>query len=93
LTPFTIVILELLAMAGPLAALAGGPVRVVVFEDAVGGIRATGRAGETLRRAGLDVTVEGIGVSPNADKRAALAGVAVRVVDTLDEGLAPIIGG
>lgn len=80
-------------LAGPLAALAGGPVRVVVFEDAVGGIRATERAGETLRRAGLDVTVEGIGVSPNADKRAALAGVAVRVVDTLDEGLAPIIGG
>ncbi len=80
-------------LTGPLAALAGTPARVIVFEDSTGGIRATERAGEALRRAGLDVTVEGVGVSPHADKRAALEGVAGRVVDTIDEGIAPVIGG
>lgn len=78
-------------LTGPLAGLAGGPTRVIVYEDSAGGIRAVERAAEYLRQAGLSVTVEGIGVSPHADKREALAQVAGRVVDTIDEGIEPII--
>ncbi len=71
--------------------MAGGPTRVIVYEDSAGGIRAVERAAEYLRQAGLSVTVEGIGVSPHADKREALAQAARWVVDTIDEGIAPII--
>jgi hypothetical protein len=75
-------------LAGPLAALADRRTRVIVFEDAAGGIRATRRAVELLGRAGLEVAFEGVGVSPQADKRAALAQVADHVVDDINSGLA-----
>ena len=76
-------------VSGPLAAL-DGPVRVVVLEDSTGGIRATQRATELLVSAGLDVTFDAIGVSPHADKRAALATVAGHVVDDVNAALALI---
>ncbi|HVO69137.1 MAG TPA: hypothetical protein VMT24_03770 [Aggregatilineaceae bacterium] len=75
-------------LVGPLAALADQRTRVIVFEDAAGGIRAAQRAVELLQRAGLDITLEGVGVSPQADKRAALAQVADHVVDEINAGLA-----
>ena len=74
-------------LTGPLAALREGAVRVLVFEDSTGGIRATRQAAERLAQAGLDIIFEAVGVSPHPDKRAALAGVADRVVDNINEGL------
>jgi hypothetical protein len=47
---------------------------------------------EQLKRAGLAVTFEAVGVSPNADKQAALARVADRVVDDVNAGLALVPG-
>ena len=74
-------------LSGPLAALAGGFTRVIVFEDAVPGIRAVQLAVERLRAAGLSIAFEGIGVSSHTDKRAALAEIAVHVVDDVNTGL------
>jgi hypothetical protein len=79
-------------LIGPLAALRGRSTRVIVFEDSTGGIRATRHAAERLVLAGLDVTFEAVGISPNADKRAALAGVADHVVDDVNAGLALVYG-
>lgn len=78
------------SLTGPLAALRGSPVGVVVFEDSTGGIRATRQAVERLTQAGLDVTLRAVGVSPNPDKRAALAEVADQVVDDINAGLAVV---
>jgi hypothetical protein len=75
-------------LTGPLAALADHRTRVIVFEDAAGGIRAARRAVELLGHAGLEVAFESVGVSPQADKRAALAQVADHVVDEINAGLA-----
>lgn len=79
------------ALTDPLAALAGQPTRVIVFEDSPGGLRAAARAVERLQEAGLDVTFEGVGVSPQADKRAALVPVADRLVPDVNAGLAPVL--
>ncbi len=78
-------------LTGPLAGLADRPARVIVLDDAITGIHAVRAAVERLREAGLDVMFEGIGVSPQADKRAALAQIAGRVVDDVNEGLALIL--
>jgi hypothetical protein len=75
-------------LVGPLAALRDGSTRVIVFEDSTGGIRATRHAVERLADAGLDVTFEAVGVSPNPDKRAALDKSAGHVVDDINAGLA-----
>lgn len=80
-------------ISGPLAGLRHSATRVIVFEDAAGGIRAAHGAASLLQRAGLDVSVVGIGVSPNADKRAALAPVADHLVDDVNAGLALVLGG
>lgn len=80
-------------LEGPLADLRGQRVMVTVFEDAVGGIRATQAAGHLLQGAGLDVRVRAIGVSPHPEKRAALATVAERVVEDVNAGLALIWSG
>ncbi len=80
-------------VTGPLARLRDGATRVVVFEDAAGGIRAVRDAVDYLVRAGLDVTVTGVGVSPHADKQAALAPVADHVIDEVNAGLALILDG
>ncbi len=82
-------------LIGPLAALhdritVNGPVRVVVFEDSTGGIRAAREAVSHLIRAGMKVQFEAVGVSPNVDKRAALRDVADQVVDDINAGLALI---
>ncbi len=77
-------------LTGPLAALDSRPTRVIVFEDSPGGIRAGRRAVEQLQRAGLAVSFEAIGVSPQADKREALSAVTDRVVDDVNTGLALI---
>jgi hypothetical protein len=74
-------------VSGPLEALKEGSTRVIVFEDAAGGIYATRRAVETLQNAGLDVVVEAVGVSPHEAKREALRAVADRVVDDVNEAL------
>ncbi|MBI5958872.1 MAG: hypothetical protein HY866_09070, partial [Chloroflexi bacterium] len=73
---------------GPLADLDHQPTRVFVFEDSTGGIRAVRSAVELLRQTGLDITLQSVGVSPNADKRAALAEVADHLVDDVNSGLA-----
>jgi orotate phosphoribosyltransferase len=78
-------------LTGPLAGLADRPARVIVLDDAITGIHAVRAAVERLREAGLDVMSEGIGVSPQADKRAALVQIAGRVVDDVNEGLALIL--
>ena len=77
----------------PLARLRGQTVRVVVFEDSTGGIRATERAAELLRQAGLDVTFEAVGIAPEASKREALAAVAGHVVDDVNQALEPYLAG
>lgn len=71
----------------PLARLQGDSTRVVVFEDASGGIRATRGAVEMLRAAGLDVTAEAVGVSPHPAKQESLGAVADRVVNDVNEAL------
>lgn len=78
---------------GPLTGLRHSATRVVVCEDATGGIRAVRGAASLLQRAGLDVSVVGIGVSPNADKRAALAAFADRLVDDVNDGLTLALDG
>ena len=78
-------------LTGPLSALRERALRVVVFEDSTGGIRATQRAAELLRRAGVDVSFEAVGVSPHADKRAALAEWTPHVLDEINAGLARVL--
>ncbi|MCD4684552.1 MAG: hypothetical protein K8S97_01270, partial [Anaerolineae bacterium] len=79
-------------LTGPLAELQGQPVRVIVCEDSTGGIRATRGAVELLRRASVDATFEAVGISPNPDKRAALAQLTDQVVDDINVGLALALG-
>ncbi len=74
-------------LVGPLAALAGQPFRVVVFEDSRGGIQGVRSAVELLRRAGLDVACEAVGIAYEPSKREALYPVAGRVVDDVNEAL------
>jgi hypothetical protein len=74
-------------ITGPLAALGDHSLHIVVFEDAAGGIRAVRHAVSLMQQAGLDVTFEGVGVSPQPDKRAALSEVADQVVDNINDGL------
>ncbi|MBN1286695.1 MAG: hypothetical protein JXB47_14950 [Anaerolineae bacterium] len=75
-------------LGGPLATLlAAGPVRVTVFEDTPGGVRAVRRAGDLLRAAGVDVTVRAVGVSDSAVKRAALAPLTDMQVGEVNAGL------
>lgn len=76
---------------GPLSLLVNEPTRVVVFEDARGGIQATQRAVELLSRAGLPVTCEAVGVAEEATKRQALDEVADRIVSNVNQGLAPYL--
>jgi len=78
-------------LTGPLTALRESALRVVVFEDSAGGIRATQRATELLRGAGVDVRFEAVGVSPHADKRAALAELTPHVLDEVNAGLARVL--
>ncbi len=80
-------------LSGPLAALRGNRTRVIVCEDAAGGLRAAHGAVERLVEAGLDVHFEGIGVSSHADKRAALEQIADRVVDDVNAALEPLLNG
>jgi hypothetical protein len=79
-------------LTGPLAALREYSTQVIVFEDSTGGIRATQHAADRLTQAGLDVRFRAVGVSPNADKRAALAAVVDHVVDDVNAGLALVYG-
>ena len=74
-------------VTGPLTELESSPVRVVVFEDAVPGIWAGQRAVERLRRAGLDVTFEGVGISSEANKKETLRAIAGFVADDINEAL------
>ncbi|MBN2303844.1 MAG: hypothetical protein JXQ72_05175 [Anaerolineae bacterium] len=78
-------------LLGPLAELAQRPIHVIVFEDSAGGIRAVRDAAARLKNAGLDVTCEGIGISPHANKRAALVDIADRVVDDVNVGLESVL--
>lgn len=78
-------------LTGPLATLQGRPVRIIVCEDATGGIRATHGAVDLLQRAGVDATFEAVGISPNPEKRAALAQVTDQVVDDINAGLALVL--
>lgn len=73
----------------PLMLLAKEPTQVVVFEDAKGGIQATRRAVELLSQAGMPVSCVAVGVAEETTKRQALAEVADRVVDNVNDGLAP----
>lgn len=79
-------------LTGPLAELRGQPVRIIVCEDSTGGIRATRGAVDLLQRAGVDATFQAIGISPNPDKRAALAQVTDQVADDINAGLALALG-
>jgi hypothetical protein len=74
-------------LGGPLAALAGVPLRVTVFEDTPGGVRAVVDAGEVLRGVGLDVTVRAVGIADARVKREALAPIAAHVADDVNAGL------
>lgn len=77
-------------LEGPLAALRDHTLSLTVFEDGIGGIRATLDAARLLQNAGVDVRARAIGISPHPDKRAALSVVAHHVVDDVNAGLALI---
>ncbi len=81
------ILFEQKRLTGPLSQLTHQPSRVTVFEDSTGGIRATRLAVELLREAGIEIEFQAIGVSPHADKQAALRQVASRVVDNINDGL------
>ncbi|GIK62864.1 MAG: hypothetical protein BroJett018_06580 [Chloroflexota bacterium] len=85
------ILFEQKRLTGPLAELIHQPNRVTVFEDSTGGIRATRLAVELLRGAGVEIEFQAIGVSPHADKQAALRQVANQVVDDVNKGLNAII--
>jgi hypothetical protein len=74
-------------LSGPLAALREGALHVIVCEDSAGGIRAVRDAVMLLQRAGVTATLSAIGISPQPDKRAALAAVADHLVDDVNAGL------
>lgn len=74
-------------LSGPLTALRDAPVHIVICEDSAGGIRAVQGAVALLQRAGVAATLTAIGVSPQPDKRAALATVADHLVDDINAGL------
>lgn len=78
-------------LRGPLAELRDETIHVIVFEDSTGGIHATHGAVEQLQHAGINASFEAIGVSPHADKRAALNTVTDQVVDDINEGLALVL--
>jgi hypothetical protein len=78
-------------LTGAFVSMSDQPIRVVVFEDSTGGIRATKLAVEKLRDAGLDVVCEAVGVSPEQNKKDALKQVADRVVDDVNQGLEPYL--
>lgn len=77
-------------LEAPLASLDGA--HITVFEDSVGGILATRGAVERLRGAGLDLTMQAVGVAPEASKQAALARIADHVVADVNAGLRLVIG-
>ena len=79
-------------LSGPLTALREGPVHIVIYEDSAGGICAVQDAVALLQQAGVSASLKGIGVSPQPDKRAALATVADQLVDDVNEGLALVLG-
>ncbi len=74
-------------LTGVFTDMSDQPIRVVVFEDSTGGIRATKLAVEKLQAAGLDITCEAVGVSPEQSKKDALQQIADRVVDDVNHGL------
>jgi hypothetical protein len=78
-------------LSGPLADLAQGSTRAVIFEDAPGGIRGGRRAAEMLRAAGCDLALEAVGVAEEPVKREALTPLADRVVGTVEEAVAPYL--
>lgn len=77
-------------LEGPLATLRDRTLSLTVFEDGIGGIRATLDAARLLQAAGIDVAARAIGVSAHPDKRAALGAIADHVVDDINAGLALI---
>lgn len=77
---------------GPLETVSQFDTTVVVFEDSTGGIQAVTDAVDLLRQQGFSIQVESVGVSPEANKKSALAEVASIVVDDVNEGLYQILG-
>jgi hypothetical protein len=75
----------------PLARLEGETTRVVVFEDATGGIQAGRRAVEMLNAAGIEAGFEAVGVAPEESKREALSKAADRVARDVNEALEPYL--
>ncbi|MBN1121732.1 MAG: hypothetical protein JXJ17_11690 [Anaerolineae bacterium] len=84
---------EMGELTEPLSRLAEGSTRIVVFEDSTGGIRATQRAGEALRQAGLPVMVEGVGIATESSKKKALSEMTSRVVESINEAVEPYLHG
>jgi hypothetical protein len=80
-------------LSGPLAELAGRQIEVIVFEDGMGGIHATHRAGELLREAGIDVQTRAIGVTIDPTKREALVPITERIVGDINTALTPFLEG
>lgn len=78
--------------SAPIAELRGHSLHVTVFEDSMGGIRATQGACEYLRKAGINVEMEAIGVATEESKRISLASVGAHVVDNVNNGLAYLWG-
>ncbi|GAB4481968.1 MAG: hypothetical protein Kow00124_30250 [Anaerolineae bacterium] len=78
-------------LTGPLADLRGMAVRAVVFEDSLGGIQGMREAAHMLHEAGLDITVEAVGVAPEPSKQAALRRAARRVEADLNAALQPYL--
>lgn len=75
----------------PLDKLQGRSTHVIVFEDSVGGITAVKRAVEALSEAGIDITVEAVGVAREQTKKDVLAAVADRVIEDINLGLSPYL--
>lgn len=86
------ILFEQKRLTGPLAELTHQPNRVTVFEDSTGGIRATRLAVELLHEAGVEIEFQAIGISPHADKQAALRQVANHVYNDVNEGLVMGLG-
>jgi hypothetical protein len=78
-------------LSGPLVQLAHEQTRVVIFEDAIGGLQAGRKAVEMLCAAGLNIRLEAIGVAQEPSKQDALASVADHVATDINAALEPYL--
>jgi hypothetical protein len=65
--------------------------RIIVFEDTGGGIRSARAAVNLLRKAGIPIEMEAVGIADQAVKRNALSGLADRLFGDVNQALTSVL--